>query len=297
VAERVFRAPAKINLTLEILARREDGYHALRSVMLPVGLADEIGIAPATQFSFACDPPELTAGNLVVRALEQIGLRGAPYALRLRKEIPVGGGLGGGSSDAATILRAAAAGTFGSLGGRDWLADARALGSDVPFFLTDTGALVEGTGERVTAFGALPPWWVVVLAPDAQVDTGDAYRRLAAHREQDPPRTRPRAGSASLRAAEAVQRADFPAAVAAAANDFEELVSAAYRPVAAALAALRAAGAVHAMLSGSGAATFSLCPDEATARGLAARLAPPAGARTFVAPLAATPAWRTPAGA
>ena len=100
----------------------------------------------------------------------------------MRKRIPVGAGLGGGSSDAAAILRAAIDGALGPLAAQDWLADARALGSDVPFFLTGTGALVEGTGERVTALGALPPWWVVVLAPAVHVDTGDAYRRLAAAR-------------------------------------------------------------------------------------------------------------------
>jgi 4-diphosphocytidyl-2-C-methyl-D-erythritol kinase len=126
------------------------------------------------------------------------------------------------------------------------------------------------------------------------VDTGDAYRRLAAERERVPAPTRARAGSASLRALEAVQRADYPAAVAAAVNDFEPLIAALYPPVANALEALRAAGAPYAMLSGSGGAVFALCPGENEARALEARVVLPAGARLYVVPLALAAGWRAP---
>lgn len=290
----IVRAPAKVNLTLEILNRQDDGYHRLRSVMLPIALEDEISIEPAAGFSFACEPAALTGENLVVRALAAAGLDRAPFAVRLRKRIPVGAGLGGGSSDAAAMLRAAIDGALGATAAHDWVAVARTLGSDVPFFLTGTGALVEDTGERVTALGALPAWWVVVLAPDVHVDTGDAYRRLAAVRVQTPAPSRARAGSASLRALEAVQRADYAAAIAAATNDFEPLIAAAYPPVAAALRALRAARAPHAMLSGSGGATFALCEHEDHARTLAAAVVPPERARMFVVPLAEAAGWRAP---
>lgn len=293
----ILRAPAKINLTLEILNRQDDGYHRLRSIMLPIALEDEIAIEPAERFTFSCRPESLTADNLVVRALAAAGAGGAPLAVSLRKHIPVGAGLGGGSTDAAAVLRAAIDGALGPPAAHDWLAVARKLGSDVPFFLTGTGALVEGTGERVTALGALPPWWVVVLAPDVHVDTGDAYRRLAAARAQAPAAVRPRNESASLRALEAVQRGDYAAAIAAATNDFETLIAAAYAPVAHALQALRGAGAVHAMLSGSGGATFALCEREAQARALAAAIDLPGGARLFVVPLAAAVGWRAPEAA
>ncbi len=293
----ILRAPAKINLTLEILSRRDDGYHRLRSVMVPIGLADEIAIEPAPAFRFACSQSALDADNLVVRALAAAGFAGAPFALTLNKAVPVGAGLGGGSSDAAAILRAAIGGAFGPPPARDWVALARALGSDVPFFLTGTAALVEDTGERVTALGALPPWWVVLLAPDVHVDTGDAFRRLAAARAAQPPPSRPRAESASVRALEALQRADFDAVVAALGNDFEPLIAQAYPPVAAALAALRAAGAPHALLSGSGGATFALCEREDAARALAAALVLPAGARAFAVPFAAGEEWRAPGAA
>ena len=290
----IVRAPAKINLTLEILNRQDDGYHRLRSVMLPIALEDEIAIEPAERFAFSCEPATLTGDNLVVRALAAAGAAGTPLAVDLRKRIPVGAGLGGGSSDAAAMLRAAIDGALGTLEALDWVAVARTLGSDVPFFLTGTGALVEGTGERVTALGALPPWWVVVLAPDVHVDTGEAYRALAAARAHSPAPARPRSESASLRALEAVQRGDYPAAIAAATNDFEPLIAAAYPAVAAALRALRDAGAVHAMLSGSGGATFALCEREDVARALAAAIVLPQGARLFVVPLAAGEAWRAP---
>jgi 4-diphosphocytidyl-2-C-methyl-D-erythritol kinase len=293
----IVRAPAKINLTLEILNRQDDGYHRLRSVMLPIALEDEIAIESAERFTFTCDAATLTGDNLVVRALAAAGLPAPPLAVVLRKRIPAGAGLGGGSSDAAAILRAALDGALGAVEPLDWLAVARALGSDVPFFLSGTGALVEGTGERVTALGALPPWWVVVLAPDVHVDTGEAYRSLAAARAHTPVAARARAESASIRALEAVQRADYAAAIAAATNDFEPLIAAAYPPVAEALHALRAAGAAHAMLSGSGGATFALCETEKAARALAAALALPDRARLFVVPLAAAAGWRAPSAA
>jgi 4-diphosphocytidyl-2-C-methyl-D-erythritol kinase len=287
-------APAKINLTLEILNRQDDGFHRLRSVMLPIALDDEITIEPAERFTFTCDAASLADDNLVVRAFAAAGAAGAPVAVALRKVIPVGAGLGGGSSDAAAVLRAAIGGAFGAPATRDWVAAARALGSDIPFFLTGTGALVEGTGERVTALGSLPPWWVVVLAPPVHVDTGVAYRTLAAARGAAPPPSRPRAGSASLIALEAVQRGDYAAAIAAATNDFEPIIAAAYPPVAEALHALRAAGAACTMLSGSGGATFALCERERDARSLAAAVAVPAGARMFVVPFASTAGWRAP---
>jgi 4-diphosphocytidyl-2-C-methyl-D-erythritol kinase len=287
-------AYGKINLTLEILARREDGYHALRSVMLPIGLADEIAIEPAERFTFICAPPELAPGNLVVRALERIELAAAPFAVTLRKRIPVGAGLGGGSSDAAAILRAAMTGAFGQVRARDWLADARALGSDIPLFLVDGGALVEGTGERVTALGALPPWSLVLLVPGVHVATPDAFRRLAQARLAKPTPVRPRNDSASSRALTALQRGDFAGAVAAAVNDFEPVVREAYPEVGAALDALDAAGAPHAMLSGSGGACFALCPDAAAAHALAERVRVPAGAALWVLPFAPTTTWRAP---
>jgi 4-diphosphocytidyl-2-C-methyl-D-erythritol kinase len=260
--------------------------------MVPIALADELAFAPSEHFAFACEPPSLAADNLVPRAFAQVGLGGAPVAVTLRKRVPVGAGLGGGSSDAATVLRAAMRGAFGDAGARDWVADARALGSDVPFFLVDAPALVEGTGERVTALGAAPPWWIVLVVPDAHVATGPAYAALDAARAVQPAPTRPRSDSASVRCGEALQRADYAGVLATLTNDFAPVVRDAYPAVDAALRALDDAGAPHrAMLSGSGGACFALFADEASARAFAPRVRATGAATVAVVPFAKSGAW------
>jgi 4-diphosphocytidyl-2-C-methyl-D-erythritol kinase len=285
-------APAKINVTLEILSRRGDGYHLLRSVMLPIGLYDRIELQTSERPSFSTSDPTLGRDNLVERALSAAGVR-TIYNVELHKEIPVGGGLGGGSSDAAAVLRAAMDGTLGERDERDWLEVARGLGSDVPFFLAGTGALVEGTGERVTALGALPPWWTIVGRPHATVATADAYRLLDTRRANDgEASTRPRSSSASLSAVDAIQRADFAALAALLVNDFHDIVLEAYPPVTRADAALRAAGAAHVLLSGSGSCTFALFEDEKSARATEAALDRDAFDNVFVVPLHHDDAWR-----
>jgi 4-diphosphocytidyl-2-C-methyl-D-erythritol kinase len=285
-------APAKINLTLEILSRRDDGYHTLRSVMLPLALYDRIELRAAELTAFTSSDPELADGNLVSRALEIAGIA-TPYAAKLEKVIPVGGGLGGGSSDAAAVLRAAMSGMLGRTAQTDWLAAARALGSDVPFFLCGTGALVEGTGERVTPIGALPPWWVIVARPLASVATAEAYRALDACRASDggwP--SRPRSTSASLQAVDALQRGDFAALSAVLVNDFHDVVLSAYPEVARADAALRSAGAESVLLSGSGSCLFALFEGEDAAKACSARLTASAFERTFTVPFHHDVAWR-----
>src|ERR1700692_709581 len=118
-------APAKINLTLEILSRREDGYHTLRSVMVPIGLYDRIELEaaePGARGSFTVEgdaPGAAAEDNLVLRALEAAGVK-APMRVPLEKRVPIGGGLGGGSSDAAAVLRAAVEGRLGPAGGGGW---------------------------------------------------------------------------------------------------------------------------------------------------------------------------------
>jgi 4-diphosphocytidyl-2-C-methyl-D-erythritol kinase len=260
--------PAKINLTLEVLERRPDGYHALRSVMVPLALADTLEIAAAERFSFRCNDPALTGeDNLVVKAAR--ALDPLPNAtIALRKIIPMQAGLGGGSSDAAGVLRAAMDDAFGTRYALDWLATARALGSDVPFFLADSGALVEGTGERVTAIGALPPWHVLVVKPPAAVSTAAAYAQL--DRIERP--SRPRNTSVSLAVLAAMQRGDFDDVERRLSNDFNDVIAASTPEVARALDALRAAGASNALLSGSGSAVFTLARDAATIAAIDARL-------------------------
>jgi 4-diphosphocytidyl-2-C-methyl-D-erythritol kinase len=292
-------APAKINATLEILARRDDGYHTLRSVMLPLALYDRIELEPSAAGaapSFVASDPALAENNLVARALAAAGL-GERFDVRLEKTIPVGGGLGGGSSDAAAVLRAAMEGALGDVAPRDWIAAASALGSDVPFFLAGTGALVEGTGERVTAIGTLPDWWTIVARPHAFVPTADAYRRLDAARDAardagSATASRPRSTSASLAAVDALQRRDFAAYTDSLVNDFHDVILAAYPAVARAAGALAAAGARHVLLSGSGSCLFAAFDDEPSARATASRVDPAAVEALFTAPFHHDAAWR-----
>ncbi|MGC1381712.1 MAG: 4-(cytidine 5'-diphospho)-2-C-methyl-D-erythritol kinase [Candidatus Baltobacteraceae bacterium] len=282
------RAPAKINLTLEVLARRADGYHGVRSVMVPLDLADELAIEPSTSFVFTCSRSDLAGeGNLAMAALRALGPL-PPARVTLRKSIPVQAGLGGGSSDAAAVLRAAMAGAFGPPPRIDWMSLARGLGSDVPFFLSGTGALVEGTGERVTPAGALPRWHVLIVKPPVAVSTADAYERLdRIEREQ-----RPRNESRSLALLEALQRAEFSTVEALMQNDFHDVIAANTPEIAAAVDALRAAGASNAMLAGSGSCVFTLTERSEEIGSIRERLSLPATFEVFSCAFAETPQWR-----
>lgn len=282
-------APAKINLTLEVLARRDDGYHGVRSLMVPLALADTLAIEPAPAFEFTCSLGELGGDdNLVVRAARALG-EPPPVRIALEKRVPTQAGLGGGSSDAAAVLRAMIAGLFGERYRRaDWPAVARALGSDVPFFLAGTAALVEGTGERVTPAGALPPWHVLAIKPPVAVSTAAAYAELDRH----PRPTRARSGSVSIGALEALQRGQFHLVEALLHNDFHEVVAAAHPPVARAIAALRAAGASNALLSGSGSCVFSMAENADDIARIERALDLPAEYLRFPTSFAASPEWR-----
>jgi 4-diphosphocytidyl-2-C-methyl-D-erythritol kinase len=284
----VLLAPGKINLTLEVLARRDDGYHGVRSVMVPISLADRVSIEPADRFSFVCNRQELaTDSNLVVRALRALGK--LPSArIELDKHLPAQAGLGGGSTDAAAILRAAMEGVLSAPAGIDWLRTARALGSDVPFFLAGTAALVEGTGERVTPAGALPAWCLAVVKPPVGTSTAAAYERLDA----SPRPSRARSQSVSLEMVEALQRANFERVEALLQNDFHDVAMASVPEVALAVHALRAAGARRPLLAGSGSCVFALASGREERDAILQRLALPSTFQRWPAEFAATPQWR-----
>jgi 4-diphosphocytidyl-2-C-methyl-D-erythritol kinase len=161
-------APAKLTLTLRVIGVRPDGYHELDAEMVALDLADELTIDPAGDglaVDFDGRAADLGSGaaNLVTRALEAVGRRAG---IRLLKRIPVRGGLGGGSADAAAVLRWA---------GCDDPAVAAALGSDVPFCLVGGRARVSGVGERVQPL-AFEDRSFVLLVPPFGVDTAAVYR-------------------------------------------------------------------------------------------------------------------------
>jgi 4-diphosphocytidyl-2-C-methyl-D-erythritol kinase len=274
----VLRAPAKLNLTLEVLNRREDGYHNLRSVMVPVSLFDEIELGTA-------EAAELDPQNLVAKALQIVGVPAARARVHLRKRIPAGAGMGGGSSDAAAILLAAMDGAFGNLGDLDYVALARSLGSDVPFFLSQTAALVEATGERVTALGSVPAWHATICKPPVAVSTALAYASLDVRRAK----SRPRNASVSLQMGEALQRADFQKVGDLLENDFQKPVAARHPEIGVAIKALRKWSGHPVILTGSGSCVFTLWADKPPSGGLQL----PAGFERFDVCFVSSPRWRT----
>jgi 4-diphosphocytidyl-2-C-methyl-D-erythritol kinase len=288
-ASETLRAPAKLNLTLEVLQRREDGLHALRSVMVPVDVCDELRIEPAVGSAFTCDVPELQDNNLVERALQLLKI--SDVRVELRKRIPTGAGMGGGSSDAAAILLAAQRGALQAAAGVDYLAAARSLGSDVPFFLVETAALVEGTGERVTALGPVPPWYAAIVKPPVAVSTAWAYAQIDAA----PKPSRARSASVSLHLAEALQRRDFDGVLSLLQNDFQDVLAPVTPEIGVALRALHDAGAQRPLLTGSGSCVFALTQTKAQAHSLVDHLRLPDGYRTFTCALWNGAAWRSAA--
>jgi 4-diphosphocytidyl-2-C-methyl-D-erythritol kinase len=164
-----YLAPAKINLVLEVLGKRADGYHEIRSLVQTIGLCDVISFELADVISLECSEPSLqTSDNLVVQAAEllrevtgcQKGVK-----IKLEKRIPWGVGLGGGSSDGAATLLALNRLWKLKLKTSDLIELAARLGSDMPFFIHGGAALMEGRGEKVTPVSISAPMWFVLLIP------------------------------------------------------------------------------------------------------------------------------------
>jgi 4-diphosphocytidyl-2-C-methyl-D-erythritol kinase len=191
----VVHAPAKLNLFFEVLGKRDDGYHEIESLVLPIGLYDTLYFRedPSGQIRLRCDHPSIARGsrgaepgqlpggsdNLVVRATELLRQRARVSTgaeLRLVKRIPTAAGLGGGSSDAAAALMAANAGW--QLGwSRPQLAELAAeLGSDVPLFLARGAVVCRGRGERVEPAAAGADLHLVVVRPPVGLSTAEVYR-------------------------------------------------------------------------------------------------------------------------
>ena len=164
------RAYAKINLTLEVLGRRNDGYHEVVTILQNVGLYDVLHIEPAPSMYLTCSADRLEGeDNLVWRAaarLRAVASVGDGARIHLEKHIPAAMGLGGGSSDAAAALVGLSTIWDLSLSARQVASIAAELGSDVPFFLVGGTAKAEGRGEQVSPIPAIPQRWVLLLCPD-----------------------------------------------------------------------------------------------------------------------------------
>ena len=176
------QAPAKLNLSLRVLGRRDDGFHDIESLMVRLPkLADELEFSEAAKFSFSCDDPTVPGdeGNLVIKALrayEAAAQTECRVAIHLKKSIPHGAGLGGGSSDAAATLLVLDQLHDDKLGTSRLIELAAGIGSDVPFFLGDAAVRVSGRGERLESVEPPPALPVLLLKPSFGVPTPEAYR-------------------------------------------------------------------------------------------------------------------------
>jgi 4-diphosphocytidyl-2-C-methyl-D-erythritol kinase len=280
-------ASAKVNLYLRILGRRPDGYHDLQTLFQAVDLHDVLDVrreGAGIQLVVEGDDTGPVGENLVVRAarayLAAAGLSGEGLRMRLEKRIPVGAGLGGGSSDAAATLLALDRLFPGAVAPRRIIELASGIGSDVPFFLgASPFALGRGRGDLIEARKPLPSLAGVVVLPPVQVSTRDAYRELAQARE----------GSRISTSVVPVALTDWDQMAAGSANDFEVVVCRAHPPVADALVALRATAPLVALVSGSGSASFALYHTEGGAEKAAAVLSQRAEFRVF--PVRTLTAW------
>jgi len=193
----IVEAHAKINLTLEILGRRADGFHNLASVMQTVSLHDTVTLSPASDVQIECDdgsiPDEANLALLAARALRARTDSKQGARITLQKRIPVAAGLGGGSSDAAAVLTGLNHLWGTGLEHAELAEVAAEIGSDVPFFLTGGTALVQGRGEDVAPLPSAHIDWLVILAPEieipgktaalfARVDSGHLTRGVLAHK-------------------------------------------------------------------------------------------------------------------
>jgi 4-diphosphocytidyl-2-C-methyl-D-erythritol kinase len=183
------RAPAKVNLQLRILGRRADGFHDIETIIMPVSLSDEltIEISSGDVISLTCDDPELPIdqSNLARAAAhefqQETGLRFAA-SIQLRKHIPIAGGLGGGSSDAAAVLSALDQLLDSRLGIESLQKIAARIGSDVPFFVHPGPAICRGRGEIIEPFVAPKNLDVLLMKPPFGVETAWAYKAWATAR-------------------------------------------------------------------------------------------------------------------
>ena len=173
-------AYAKINLTLDIVGLRDDGFHELRSVMVPISLCDVVTVTESDELAFDCNIKELcTADNLCVSAAKlffaTVGREDRVY-IHLQKNIPFPAGLGGGSSDAAAVLTALNEAYGCPLSREELFSLAEKLGSDVPFCLLSRPALCEGRGERLTPIDGLSEISTVIAIGSGRLSTPRVFR-------------------------------------------------------------------------------------------------------------------------
>ncbi|MCF8061255.1 MAG: 4-(cytidine 5'-diphospho)-2-C-methyl-D-erythritol kinase [Deltaproteobacteria bacterium] len=266
-ARAVVEAPAKLNVHLRVTGRRRDGYHELVSVMIPITLTDRVEVRPGPEgIELSCTGRPVAGGeqNLVWRAAEAFlrrGRLGQGVSIHLHKRIPVAAGLGGGSSDAASTLLALDRIWPGRLGREALFRTALDLGADVPFFLSAVPALATGIGEVLERLDYWPNLWYVLIKPPIEISTAWVYGKLRIRlttREND-------------YIIAFLNKKDFSVAELLE-NDLERVTETRFPVVAHLKQALLDAGAIGALMTGSGPTVFGVFPTESEAQAAAREL-------------------------
>ena len=270
-------ARAKVNLTLRIVGSREDGYHELESVMQSLDLFDELSIAKSEQTQVSFDrelsPAKIERPDLAERAVRAFN-SGAPAGVALRidvtKRIPPGSGLGGGSADAAAALLACDELTGRKLTALELMELGASVGADVPFAIQGGTALVRGFGDHVSAMASPAQiWWVIGLTREG-LSTADVYRRF--DEIGSPSGRTPKQDWEGL--VQSLMNEDLLSIASMLHNDLEQAAFDLMPSLAEAKTSLLNAGALGAVMSGSGSAVCGMCADEGSANELAVRVMP-----------------------
>jgi len=282
------QAPAKLNLTLEVVGKRDDGYHEIRSVVQTIGLCDRLLFQASQQTEYSSNMPEwVPQQSLVPRAVDLV--REATgcnlgVEIQVEKYIPLMSGLGGDSSDAAVVLRGLNRLWELNLSQEKLRELASRLGSDVALFLYGGTIMIEGRGEKVTPLPSLPKMWVVLVLPEVPREpgkTGRAYANLQEAEYTD--------GRTTERLVETLKTGkDF--APSRLFNTFERSAYAGSSELVACRERMLAAGADNVHLAGSGPALFTLIKKRTEAEGLHDRLSRP-GMEVYLAEMPATGEW------
>lgn len=264
----IFRAYAKINIGLRILGKRPDGYHDIETIFHQVDLYDELEFHPNEIVKLSTSSPDVPcdSSNLCIRAAELLRKHTESkngIDIRLTKRIPVGGGLGGGSSDAATVLAALNKQWGIRMRAQELVSLAAELGSDVPFFLQGGTAVGTSRGETLDYFELDMPFWILTATPPIHVSTAWAYSNARTHAAPGLPHLRilvERGISEPRQMRDTVK------------NDFEQTVFQHHAPIAELKESLDRAGAVFSQLSGSGSSVYGFFESRTSAQNASSRL-------------------------
>lgn len=260
------RAYAKLNLTLDVLGKREDGYHELSMVMETVDLHDTLrfskegeGVRALSDLSFLPRDQNNLAAKAALCFSQATGIPVEPLTIRIEKHIPVCAGTAGGSSDAAAVLRYLNRAAGAGLSNEALREIAEAVGSDVPYCVTGGTALAKGRGEQLTALPSLPPCWFVLCKPPFSISTPALFAEIDRHKLRRRPDTQ-----GVLAALEA---GDLAGVARRLYNVFEDVLPERQaKTVREIKAALISAGALGSVMTGTGSTVYGLFDSESMAQ-------------------------------